>query len=471
MLTNKYIKRLFRTYSQAEIDRGSILKAIDKATTMISENLGIKQEDLDDAARALEVAARASNTNLNRMSDKQLMLLVLTTLWRFVPPEYRTHNIEEHDVAAQALAVELTDDAFMPSAYRNSYNSKNRAFASINTSSRISKSVLLGALYIASSLLGEVKAAELVHNMAANPENTIKIVQQVIKRDIAPEDSILRYRKSITPDNPYMEQIMPALNMIKKYAGPHIDKIYANFVASDALTLLPAQDILDPSTRIALRLYKSAKIMYNELLKKKRMSFDELLSKERTKLAAQHIVFASIAYNVLGQLDYEVHRLSPEQIGKLRQELRAGNYEVELRDQSSFDMVIKKRIDNIYLEFELIPAQIEMMGVDYVESDLKQSEYSNQLLHNFRTYKCAIAPVKGTTLYDIYVVLPVTYVGASINPAHEVVFKIRCSLNVKVHSPAQGSSVSSVAQHANDVSRLRSKSARLFNRKKKYDWM
>jgi hypothetical protein len=471
MLTNKYLKRLVRTYSQAEVDERRILEAIEKAATMIPEKIGITQENIEKAARVLEDAIRSSNINVDRMSDEQLMRLVLNTLLRFVPPEYRIHNIKEYDVAAQALAVELADDTFRHSAYRDSHNNKNRAFASTNTRSKIIHSVLLGASYIASLQMGKVKAADLVHNMAANSKNTTEIVQQVIAKDIAPKDSILKYRKSVTPDNPIMEKMMPVLNIIKNYSGPHLDKIYANFVVSDALTMLPAQDTLDPSTRIALRLYRSANIIYNVLLNREKMPFRDLLENQRTSLAARHIVFAAIAYNVLGQLDYKAHGLNLRQIEKLKVDLRTGNYEVELKNHSNFHIVIKEQIDDMYLEVELVPDKIEMMGKDYAESELKQSKYYQDLIHNLRAYKCTIAPVEGSTLFNIYVVLPVSQGKESTSSVHEVVFKIQSSLDVKVRSHAQGSSGSSVVQHANDVSRLRSKNARLFNRKKKYDWM
>jgi hypothetical protein len=179
-------------------------------------------------------------------------------------------------------------------------------------------------------------------------------------------------------------------------------------------------------------------------------------------MATQHIVFAAIAYNILDQLDYKGKGLNPDQIKQLIQELHDGKYEVKLKDNK---IVIDTKNDTTFdLEFILTLYEIQVMGVQQARSRLQDSEY-----RNLTKYKSTIAPVENAPLYDIYVVLPVLVQEGTMNPVHEVAFRIRCSLelNSYVNAHSQFSHVRPILNR----SQVRKKNNRLFGKKKKYEWM
>jgi len=312
----------------------------------------------------------------------------------------------------------------------------------------------------------KLNAARVISQMANNPTVVEMAVEKTVLENIMPKDSVIRYRKDVKLEKTLIETLRPALEEIKKAGGNSLYTKYKRFLDTGALMPLPEKDTLDPSTRIAFRLYKSAKIIYNKFRNRDAVSFDKLLSDEKTEIATQHIVFAAISYNILDQLDYKSHDLSPDQVKQLKQELHAGKYEVKIKDNK---IVINTLNDTLDIEFIITLHEIQVMGIDHAHKILANNQYYDILIRNLNTYKSTIAPVERTNLYDIYVVLPVIVQEGTMHPIHEVAFRIRCSL--EVYSYAKDASGLSLVRPIISMSQLRNKNKRLFGKKKKYEWM
>jgi hypothetical protein len=372
--------------------------------------------------------------------------------------------------SAIALAEELKKIEHNPSVYRHSYSKSNRPFSSIKNFSKLTTAIAMIPTFLSTLLSGKLNAAKVISQMANNPTVVEMAVEKTVLENIMPKDSLIRYRKEVKPEKPLIETIKPALEEIEKAGGSSLYVKYKRFLDAGALTPLSERDTLAPSTRIAFRLYKSAKIIYNKLRSKDAVSLDTLLSDEKTEIATQHIVFAAISFDILTQLDYKAHHLNPDQITQLRQELRDGKYEVKFKNNK---VVINTLNDTLDLEFILTPHEIQVMGLAAARNILEQSQYRNILIRNLNTYKSTIAPVERASLYDIYVVLPVVVQEGTMHPVHEVAFRIRCSL--EVYSYVQDTSGLSLVRDAVratvGVSQLRNKAKRLFNKKKRYEWM
>jgi len=379
--------------------------------------------------------------------------------------------------SAIALAEELKKIEHNRSVYRHDYGKSNRPFSSIKNFSKLTTAIAMIPTFLITLLGGKLNAAEVISHMANNPTAVEMAIEKTILENITPKDSIIRYRIDVKPEKSLIEKIRPALDEIKKAGGTSLYEKYKRFTDAGALMPLSKKDTLDPDTRIAFRLYKSAQIIYNKFRGKGAVSFDTLLSDEKTEMATQHIVFAAISYNILCQLNYEAHGLTPEQIEQLKQELRSGKYEVKFKNpdrrspEKSFrrQMIINTLNDTLDLEFVLILYDIKVVGLDHAQKILSQSQYYDMAIKNIATYKSTIVPSEGNIPYDIYVVLPVVVTEGAMYPIHQVAFRITCSL--EVYRYQKDGSIYPIAGHNTEMSRLHAKNTRLFRRKRKYDWM
>jgi hypothetical protein len=321
-------------------------------------------------------------------------------------------------------------------------------------------------LFLSILVGSKLNAAKVISQMANNPKAVEVAIEKTVLENITPKDSVIRYRKDVKPEKSLVETIKPALEEIKKAGGTSLYEHYNRFLEAGALTPLPQKDTLDPSSRIAFRVYKSAKIIYNRFRDKGAVPFDTLLADEKTEIATQHIVLASISYNILGQLDYKAHELNDNQIKQLKQELRAGRYQVKFKGNK---IVINTLNDTIDLEFIITPHEIQVIGLEHAHRILANNQYHNILIRNLTTYKSTIAPVERSDLYDIYVVLPVIVQEGTMHPVHEVAFRIRCSL--ELYSYVKDTSGLSLVRPIMKMSQLRTKNKKLFSSGKKYEWM
>jgi hypothetical protein len=447
------------------MDENKISEIAEEAATLPPADIGIREEIINKAATKVEEALREVGLDPNRMTDLELSRFLLG-FFKELGGLSNVMSDELLDKSAIVLAKELENIEPNRSGYRHGYAKSNRSFSSIRNYSKIKTAMIMIPFALSNYFGGKLKAAELVSRAANNPTAVEMAVEKTILENITPKDSIIRYRKDVKPEKSLIETIKPALEEIKKAGGTSLYEKYNRFVAAQILTPLPEKDTLDPETRIAFRLYKSAKIIYNKFRGRNKVSLDTLLSDEKTEMATRHIVFAAISYNILDQLDYKAHDLNPDQAKQLRQELREGKYEVKLKDNT---IVINTENDTLDLEFILTPHEIQVMGIPQAQSILENSEYRNILLNNLTAYKSTIAPVENAPLYDIYVVLPVLVQEGTMNPAHEVAFRIRCSLelNSYVNAHSQFSHVRPILNR----SQVRKKNNRLFGKKKKYEWM
>ena len=463
MLSNLYIKRLVRTYGTIILDEHQIDKIAKESATLTPEDIGIKQELLNKAAARIEQALRESGIDPNRMTNEELMLFLLD-MFKNLGEIPSTISDELLEKSAIALAEELKKIEHNRSGYTHGYGRSNRPFSSIKNFSKLTTAITMIPTFLSTLLGGKLNAAKVISQMANNPTVVEMAVEKTVLENIMPKDSLIRYRKEVKPEKSLIETIRPALEEIRKYGGTSLYEKYNHFTDAGALMPLPEKDTLDPETRIAFRLYKSAKIIYNKFRNKDAVPFDTLLySDEKTEIATQYVVFAAMAYNILSKLDYAALGMTPAQINDLIHDLRVGMYDVKFKNDnnttiSSFSRNILIQMLNSDIEFEIRLNEMKVLGLGQVNNEIRE-----QLMK----YKVAVALVKGTPLYDIYVVLPVLVTHDSMNPVHEVVFRIRCDLSVY---GTQQSSVSQANANTNS-SPFRRKRARPFGRKKKYDWM
>jgi len=461
MLANLYLRRLVRTYSDVVMDGQKISEIAEKAATLKPEKIGIREEDLNKAAARVIEASKELGIDLNKMSDEELMFFLLSL---FKNLEEATHTMRDELLAksAAALAEELKKLDNNLSRYRSSR--RNRAFSSIQTFSKVTTAIAMIPAFLSTLLGGKLDAARAISKMANNPKAVEAVVEKTVLENITPKDSVIRYLKDVKSEESFIETIKPALEEIKKAGGASLYEHYDRFLEAGALMPLSKKDTIEPSTRIALRLYKSAKIIYNKFRNKDAVQFDTLLySDEKTEIATQHIVFAAMAYNILSKIDYAALGMTPAQINDLIHDLRAGMYDVKFKNDnnttiSSFSRNILIQMLNSDIEFEIRLNEMEVLGLGQVNNEIRE-----QLMKD----KVAITLVRGTPLYDLYVVLPVLVTQNSMSPIHKVAFRIRCDLAVYGVEPTGVSQANPTTNSAP----LRYKKARLFRRKKKYDWL
>jgi len=461
MLSNRYLRRLVRTYSEVVIDEAKIDEIAEKAATLRPEAVGIRKADLAKVATEVIEAFEKAGIDIDSMPSDVLMSHILN-LFENIDGKANIMSDELHENASVALGTELELMNNNRSGYRHGYGKSNRSFSSNDTFNKVMKALAMAGIFWSSLPFAKLNASEAISSAANNP----KVIQETVIKNTTPKDSVIKYRKNIEHDDSNIEKRKPALDKIKGALNPNVFEIYTLFVDAGAVSPLPENDILDAPTRIAYRITKSAQIIYNKYLRSGEVRFDTL-KKEGTEGAARHIVFAAIAYNVLHQIDYRAHELAPAQIKQLMQELYTGKYEVDLKNDDK--TIVIKTTGDIDMEFRITTHSIEVVGVADAVRRMENSQYGNIVLANFNAYKCAIVPVKGS-IYDIYVLLPVpikkqdgTYY------IHEIAFKVGCDL--EVYSYMQSSSGLSLIQPTSRVSQLRNRRTQLFRRKKKYDWM
>ncbi len=459
MLSNRYLRRLVRTYSEVVIDEAKIDEIAEKAAALRPEAVGIRKADLAKVATEVIEAFEKAGIDIDSMPSDVLMSHILN-LFENIDGKANIMSDEVHENASVALGTELELMNNNRSRYRHGYGKSNRSFSSNDTFNKVMKALAMAGIFWSSLPFTNLNASEAISHAANNPETIERIIEKTVLENTTSKDSVIKYRKNIEHDDSIIEKIKPAFN-------PNVSEIYTLFVDAGAVMPLPENDTLDAPTRIAYRITKSAKIIYNKYRRSGDVRFDTLLEKEGTEIAARHIVFAAIAYNVLHQIDYGAHKLTPAQIEQLMQELYTGKYEVDLKNDDK--TIVINTTGDIDMEFRITTHSIEVVGGADAVSRMENSQYRDIVLANFKAYKCAIVPVKGP-IYDIYVLLPVpikkqdgTYY------IHEIAFKVRCDL--EVYSYMQSSSGLSLIQPTSRVSQLRNRRTQLFRRKKKYDWM
>ena len=458
MLENRYLSRLVKTYSEVILDERKIDEIAEEVATMTPEELGIDEVDLNKAAAVIVKANEKVGIDTDSMSAEELIYEALTLLGR-VRGVSNTMDEIENEKAAAIMGIKLENLALHQSRYRKDYNRRNMSFYSKNNLSKVRTALLMGIALLNVKLSGLLNAADVVTYIANNPIAVEKVIRKELDTDtLRKEGVVIKYAQVPSP-------YRPAIDRIKSGLSNKLPEIYSRFREAGALTPLPKNDSLDIKTRLSLRIYMGAKTLYNKFSKRvSPVSFDEILaSDEKTEIATQYVVFAAIAHNVLDRLDYASLGVRNQQINELINDLHAGEYDVKFKNDAnvviqSFDRNMVIEMLNSDIGFEIRLHEIKVLGFGEVNSEVRDKLTKD---------KVAIALVKGTPLYDIYVVLPVLVTHDSMNPVHEVVFRIRCDLSVY---GTQQSSVSQANANTN-LSPFRRKRARPFSRKKKYDWM
>ena len=469
MINNKYITYLVRSYSNARI-----AQIAEEATTLTIKNLGIDERELNRITAIILNKIEKSGIDIDNMSDEELIQMNLKMMSALLAKMRKSSlpalSDKEIEIAAEVLSQELADEEI--ESYRHNHNRDKRSFSFSDSFSKLRKSLYLTLAFIIVKMGGQVKASEIGTHIENNQPVVEMVVEKVATEDTMPKDSIIKYRgDSKTQKTP----LQLATEEIRKHARANLSKVYSCFRKAGALTPVSPKDTLDVSDRLSRRIFNAARILYLEIPRERQVSLDKLLSQsDTTATATQYLVFAAMSYNVLSQLKFEDRGLNEAQIKQVKQQLGSGEYEIKFKDNEnrpskSFKrkMVIDVSDD---IEITLTIHWIQVLGIEEVNDILKQSELYGMLSDNLTRYKSTIAPVKGTPQYDIYVVLPVVVKIGTMNPIHEVAFRIRCDLEVYNYADSQPNTVSAVS-HNTGASKLRSKKIRLFRKKRRYDWM
>jgi hypothetical protein len=454
MLKNRYLRKLVVTYSGLATDVHETDDTVKQAAAVVYESFN--QLGID----------------INKMPNEVLMYHILN-LYGQLSGSSDTISPKEYEKASVKIAQQLKSTEFNYKSYGHSYDKHNRSFSSNNSLKKIMKAIVLASTFLKSLLFPKLNAAEVNSYIASNPEVVVSVIekslieQSLLTDTTRKEGGIIKYRPEEYVQN-LPPHVAPAVTRIKSTieskAKTWAHEIYKRFEEAGALTPLPQNDSLDVTTRLSLRIYWSAKYLYRQFLNKGRIPFDKILeADEKTEIATQYIVFSAFAYNILSKLDYTLHNMETEQIKGLIHDLRYGMYDVKFKNKNNetvhrFSQTMLIQMLNSDMEFEIVMHEIEILGLEQVDHGIKGQ------LNN---HKVAIGLVEGKPFYDLYVVLPTTITQDAMNPVHEVVFRIRCSLTVEGVKPANISRTNLNMGPA----QLRDKKTSLFRRKKKYDWM
>jgi len=280
MIANQYLRRLVRTYSEVVMDEHELSEIAEKAATLKPEDVGVKETDLSKAATRVEKALKELGVDPNRMSDDELMHFLLGLYKNFgaIPNTISDETLEK---SAVVLAEELKRLESNRSGYR--HGRRNIQFSSIKNYSKLTMAIAMIPLFLSILVGSKLNAAKVISQMANNPKAVEVAIEKTVLENITPKDSVIRYRKDVKPEKSLVETIKPALEEIKKAGGTSLYEHYNRFLEAGALTPLPQKDTLDPSSRIAFRVYKSAKIIYNRFRDKGAVPFDTLLADEKLK--------------------------------------------------------------------------------------------------------------------------------------------------------------------------------------------
>ncbi len=460
---NKYLKRLVRTYSNVMVNERKIAEMAEEAANLKPEDVGIDITDLEKSADVILKSLKKLGINVSKMSDEDLVFYILNLYNKIggVPDVLS-------DKVSVILANKLKAANHDIEAYRYSYGKHNKLFSSNSIYRKVMQALAMAGIFFEISPFTKLNAANVTSYIANNP----KVVESVIEASLlagktSKEGDVIVY----APDR-HVQQLPPYAgpcvnqikSVVKSKVGDALYDIYSRFEEAGALTPLPQNDSLDVTTRLALRIFWGARIMYREFINKGPQSFDKILgSDERTEIATQYIVFATMAYNILSKLDYATLGVEPAQRTKLIQDLMAGKYDVKFKNNKneivhkfSRNLIIQMHDSDI--EFEIRLHEIEVLGLGQVNSEIR-----DKLMKD----KVAITQVEKSPLYDFYIVLPVLVTKDSMGSVHEVAFKIRCDLVIYGVQTAGTSQANANATSAP----LRRRKIRLFRRKRKYDWM
>jgi hypothetical protein len=471
MSRNKYIARLVRNYSDTYV-----AEIAEEAATLTPEELGIDEKELDRISAIIFEKMRERGINIDSIEDEKLMQIVLR-FWGNILDKMRkssSSTIDDEDImlAAELLSQELANVEI--SMYRSNYSGNNKVFYSEDTFKKFKQAMHLGLAYIIVLIGGKLKASEIKSYIERNQPIVEMVIDKVAAEDTIPRDNVIKYRKDVKTEKTPLEL---ATEEIKHHIRTDLRKVYFVFAKAGAFTPTSKStiDSVDIYDKLSVRMLKAARILYREIPRGEQVPLGELLSQDdTTATATKYLVLAAMSYDIMSQIKYEDRGFSSEQVEKIRHILRNGEYEIKFKDKEN--RTVKKFTPQmtIYvsdeLEIDLAMHWIQVLGLKEVDDILKQSEFYNILRHNLTRYKCAIAPVKGTPLYDIYVVLPVVVKMGTTNPIHEVAFRIRCNLDVETSLQSQPNTVSAVSPNVG-LAKILSTKTRLFRKKRKYDWM
>ena len=474
MYNNKYIARLVRSYSEARV-----ADIAEEAATLTLEDLGIDEKKLNRSAAIILDRIEESGTDIDNMSDEELIRMnlkimeeILAKMRKSASPALSDKEIE---IAAEVLSQELPNEGI--EAYRHNHNRDSRSFSLSDSFSRFRKSLLLALAFINVKMGGQVKAAEIETYVENNKPVVEMIVEKVTTEDAIPKDSVVKYREDVKTEKTPLQL---AAEEVKKHASANLSEVYSRFEEAGAFKSETRKDTLDISDKLSRRISRAARLLYREIPRGDQKSLEELLSQSDTTVAAtKYLVFAAMSYNVLSHLRFEDRGLNNDQVKQVKQQLRDGEYEIKFKDNEGRTIKSFRRKMIVYvsdstydIEITLNMHWVQVLGLEEVNSILRQSEFYNILRDNLTKYRSTIVPVKGTPQYDIYVILPVVVKMGTMHPIHEVAFRIRCDLDLEVdnYAVSQSNTGSSVSQNIG-VSKLRSNKTRLFRKKRKYDWM
>jgi hypothetical protein len=474
MIDNKYIARLVKSYSEAQI-----AEIAEEAATLNLEDLGIDARELDRDATIILDKIEKSGIDIDSMSDKELMRMNLNMMNNLLAEMRKSSfpalNDREIEIAAEVLSQELADEKI--EAYRHNHNRDSRSFSFRDSFSRLRKSLYLTFALIIVKTGGQVKASEIGTYIQKNQPVVEMVAKKVATEDAMPKDSVIKYREDVKTEKTPLQL---ATEVIKKHASADLLKIHSRFREAGAFKDLSSKDTLNVSDRLSRIIFKSARILYREIPRGGKKSLEELLSQsDTTEGATKYLVFTAMAYNVLSHLKFEERGLNDSQVQRVRQQLRNGEYEIKFKDDENRTIKAFRRKMIIYvadstydIEITLTMHWVQVLGLEEVDKVLKQSEFYDILRNNLTRYRSTLAPVEGTPQYDIYVFIPVVVKMGTTNPIHEVAFRIRCDLDVEVDNYAVSQpNTGSLASQNIGIQKLRSKKTRLFRKKQKYDWM
>jgi len=434
MTENRYITKLIKAYS----DYGRIHRKPRNFSSDDSSELTLDEAKIELLRRASRIFLehyRKIGIYPEELSDDELTKNVAHVLYNVLGLCNTAISKKECEKEAEKLAKQIRSDINIYSRLQKSFSGINLGNPKLNRIGKILMSVLMPLQPLFAKMKGDKSLEGMLQTIIANHKK-IEIVEKMVGRRVRTENDIII--------------------SIDQSMGNRLRTIYETF--HYALGQPPKSEL--ETTEVAKISYLSSKRVYNYVLSHNQYISIEKLSESNDEKAAEffkedikNFFITAVSHHILANL-HEALGLSREQVIKAIEE---GVFEVQFIGKDG-------RVTNTFTDKMYITLR-----------DIKTKEGTKNVSFSIRLISISLADPnikdgsaaleKGFT--NFYVKLPVGLAPNEMSGIHEVVFKIQVQINLIDNQMNTGNQVSNNRGTSNRYP----KNKRLFNKKKKYNWM
>ena len=429
MTENRYITKLIKAYSDyGRIHRKPRNFSSDERPKLTLDEA--KTELLRRAARIFLERYRKLGIYPEDIKDDELIKNITHLLYDVLGLCNTVISKEECEREAAKLAERIRSGSTIYSRVQKSFSDVNLGDAALNRIGKILMAALMGIQPVLAKIKGNMSLNEMLQNVLAN-RNKIESVEKMVGKRVEDEQDIIDY--------------------IERTVGSTLLIVYEKF--HEGLSGPPSDKLT--SRKVAEISYKTSKRVYNYMLRNQYVEIKTMPSNVKNsdlfKNDFKNFIIAAISHHVLAN--------AYEELGVSRQKI------VDAINQGSFEVMF------VDAEGKKSYSFTEDMYITLRDVDGKDISFHLKLISiSFadRNKKDGSADLDDKTGFtNFYVKLPVGLAPFEMSGMNEPVFKLQVQISPlkdQINNKAQ-------VNLKQGTSNSYPKNKRLFNKKKKYNWM